>query len=714
MPAILINKRHSTKSGFTIVEMLIIAPIVLLAIGAFITAIVSMTGEVLATRSANALAYNIQDALNRIEMDVKLSTTFLAKNNISPLTFPQGYDNDMTGFTNVDSNKGDMLILNTLATTGNPLSTSSGIVYLNGKPNDCAINPSTKLGQNTPMTMNVIYFVREKTLWRRTVTPSDYASAGCNTPWQQPSCSPGQTDLFCKTQDIKLLDNVDPADFVVRYYTSSSSTTIDGVASNPASPDDSRSAAMQSATTVGVSIDITKLAAGREINQSGAIRSTRLDVNASTIAPIIPAIVPATPTVTASIDPAAPTTATFTWASVPGAGSYTLDYRVDSWDPVTRTNPTGTWTNGFTNRIETLPADRTYSRTVNHGDKVYVRVKANSTNSNLDSSEYGNSNITIPIWASFQMQNNWSDYSSTFAPAAFTKTASGLVVLKGMIKAGTTTTDALIATLPAGYAPSERLIFENTSNQTFGRVDVASDGTVRFNFGGNTWFSLDGISFMPAGTSFNAMSPLLNGWVAFGGSYSAPAYVTDSAGRVHTKGLVASGTTTSGTPIATLPAGSRAAEYYNFTNINSNANSHISTGTSGNVVVKVGGNSFLSLQAMFYPSGRTTGTSCTTQWCNLSLLNGWAVYGGYTTPQYTKSSDGMVLIKGAVKTGNGAIANLPAGYCPKNQLLLTVQQNATWERLDITAGTGSGCSIVPLTMNTAWTTLDSISYLAEW
>ena len=51
------NNNRATKSfGFTVVELLVIAPIVILTIGAFVATIVNMTGEVLASRGANGNA----------------------------------------------------------------------------------------------------------------------------------------------------------------------------------------------------------------------------------------------------------------------------------------------------------------------------------------------------------------------------------------------------------------------------------------------------------------------------------------------------------------------------------------------------------------------------------------------------------------------------------------------------------------------------------
>ena len=85
--------------GFTLVEMLIIAPIVILVIGVFVSAIVNMTGEVLSVRGANALTYNVQNALNTIDADVKASGGYLATNNIT-LSTGQGYDGGTSIFQN--------------------------------------------------------------------------------------------------------------------------------------------------------------------------------------------------------------------------------------------------------------------------------------------------------------------------------------------------------------------------------------------------------------------------------------------------------------------------------------------------------------------------------------------------------------------------------------------------------------------------------------
>jgi len=680
---------HSPKAGFTIIEMLIIAPIVILTIGAFITAIVSMTGEVLATRSANALAYNIQDALNRIEEDVKLSTTFLEANHVS-LTSPQGYNNDAaTNFANVGAN-GNMLILNTLATTGNPLSSTSGLVYLDDKPNDCL---STQFNQNTPMTMNVVYFVKNNTLWRRTIAPSNYLTGGgCSiVPWQQPSCT--TAGGFCKTQDVRLIDGINASDFVVQYFNTADATAANSVASDSAATPSDRYAALQSTTTVGVTINVTKTAAGREISQAGTIRATKLDINSSTIAAVVPDTTPVAPTVAVSVSD--PVSAVFTWPTVPGASTYTIDYNING----------GAWVNGFTNGAAT-----TY--TVNAARNNVVSARVTATHSS-GTSGYGTDSITIPPWTTLVMQNNWSDYAPGWSTGGYTMTSDGMVVLKGLVKktTGTPVSGEVIGTLPVGYRPSEVLIFETSTNSNVAsRVDVYPSGNIVFQIGSAPWLALDGINFLPSTFTFNALTPLLNGWLIYASPpYATPAYATDTSGRVHTKGLIKSGVATDPTPAATLPAGARPLSYEHIAADNSNVHGQIGiSAATGTIDVKGGSNSFVSLQAMFYPASYGG-------WTSLALQNSWTWYGGaFSTPAYTKSADGMVLVKGLIHSGTvtsgTVIANLPVGYRPKQRLLMAITSYTAYGRIDILT---TGDIIVGGPINTLWASLDPIAFMAE-
>ena len=251
------------------VEMLIVAPILILMIGVFISTMVSLTGDVLSAEKANKLSFNIQDALNRIEQDVKLSKSFLISSSTSPtspntitLTSPQGYDDSTAAFTNTGAN-GAMLILYTYTTTRNPLDPTYDLVYTPDTPYTC---DSPLVNRNTPQMMNTIYFIKNSTLWRRVVANAGYATTeGCSTPWQKPTCTAG-TGGICGTEDTKLIENIQTSGLVINYYESADDTSA---ILNP----DSQTA-LDTCDTVGVTITAISTAAGQQITRAGTIRAT--------------------------------------------------------------------------------------------------------------------------------------------------------------------------------------------------------------------------------------------------------------------------------------------------------------------------------------------------------------------------------------------------------------------------------------------------------
>lgn len=268
------------KNGFTIVEILIVMPIVILVIGVFITTAVSMTGDVLASRGANALIYDIHNALAQIELDVKLSSGYLETNNFT-LSAPQGSDDTgTTAFLNI-SGSGTALILNSVATTANPLNTSRNIVYKTGSPNPCDAG-QTQIDQNDPVQVNIVYFVKNGTLWRRTIMPSGYTTVGygCNaltrsnaTIWQQASCAPTASGGICATKDMKLVSGItNESGFRIDYYTLPESATPDIIANDISKSNAERHAALQTISTINATIDSNVTVAGRDINQSGNVR----------------------------------------------------------------------------------------------------------------------------------------------------------------------------------------------------------------------------------------------------------------------------------------------------------------------------------------------------------------------------------------------------------------------------------------------------------
>ncbi|RYU94236.1 Kelch repeat-containing protein [Emticicia agri] len=113
----------------------------------------------------------------------------------------------------------------------------------------------------------------------------------------------------------------------------------------------------------------------------------------------------------------------------------------------------------------------------------------------------GNLNIggqlqNIESFTAASLINSWVNYDApTYAAAAFYKDKKSLVYLKGIIKDGTTTSSTVLFNLPVGYRPAEISVFAVLNGASYGRVDIFPNGDVKIISGGNTFLSLDGISF---------------------------------------------------------------------------------------------------------------------------------------------------------------------------------------------------------------------------
>ena len=284
--------------------------------------------------------------------------------------------------------------------------------------------------------------------------------------------------------------------------------------------------------------------------------------------------------------------------------------------------------------------------------------------------------------------NNWSDYGGAYATAVYTKTNAGAVVLRGAIKnSGSFSSGSVIATLPVGYRPQHLITFgvEITGNDS-ASIKIDTDGSVIASTNTNaTITALDGITFMPTGT-YTPITPLQNGWVTHSDPGVPPlGYAVDSVGRVFLQGSISSGTTTSGTVVADLPSSPNIS-------VTPKLIVAIRSGCSGSNEMNVG--TEISLRGgcvgsalfpvlMYYPNAAAA------PWLPMSLVNGWVVYGAASnaTPEYTKVVDGIVTLKGLIKSGstsNGVtLFNLPVGYRPGGTLTFSSVCDDSPCRIDI-------------------------------
>jgi hypothetical protein len=710
------STQRLNSHGFTLVEILVIAPIVILAVGAFVGVMVNMTAEVLKTQTENSMVQSTQDALNTIEQDVKLSGNFLAANELVAYT-PQGY-NDGQGPINDNSNadsfanvyptgnaKGKMLILRSFTTDKNPLDNTRQPIYTNQPTLSCAQKTTNKL-----FTANTVYFVKNNTLWKRVVVQQgagrpDLCLDVGQTVWQQPSCSSTVSKgTYCKVNDTRLAENV--SDFTIDYFVTPSDTVPIADATDSAKTITQRNVALASATTMRATITTSSSIAGRTVGNTASIRATKLNVTSD--APVITTLGFTQQPSDQSVIPADGST---TFSAVANTSTSTYQWQVSTNGGTSYANVTNgaNYSGATTNTLTVSGFTTSWNGTAYTGWNGY---KYRVVISNFGDTATSNAaTLNVSNWGNIDYYSGYSDYQGTYSTIGYTQTSAGVVMLKGLVKKSSAISPGdVIGILPLKYRPSSTLIYETSTNSNVAsRVDVYPNGEIQVQVGDAGWVSLEGISFIPAGSALPRINLTpANGWANYGGIYPAASYVRDSLGRIHTQGLIRNGTITDGTQLVSgISSGDLTGEYLHLP-----ARSTTSSGigidpTKGIVAKGVGTSTYLSLQSMYYSIGSGT-------WTNLGLQNSWIAYGGFSSPQYTKGSDNIVRLKGLIKGGstiNGTVvANLPAGYRPKERLLLAALCNPqVWCRTDVLPNG----NVELYLSSSSWTSLDNITFLAE-
>jgi len=262
----------SSRRGFTLVELLIVAPIAILVVAGLVSVMVNLVGDVLMTQQRNVTTYETQDGLNQIEQDIRLSPTVLQTTGTFPSPSYQGSNiasaastntgafTASTSFSSADSSKA--LILNAYATTANPASASRSLIYTNQPGSTCPASYTS----NIPLTYMIIYYVYNGSLWRRTAIPSATLCGGA-VVWQKNSCALAAS-ANCPTNDRLIANNVTSVS--VTYYVEAWSPTYTITTTSMASSTDDP-------TSVKVTINTTKTIAGGPITSSMSVYASRLN-----------------------------------------------------------------------------------------------------------------------------------------------------------------------------------------------------------------------------------------------------------------------------------------------------------------------------------------------------------------------------------------------------------------------------------------------------
>jgi len=592
------QRQTSKSTGFTLVEVLIIAPIVILAIGAFVAILVSIVGEVIVTRNATSQTHDIHSALDQIEQDVKLSLEFPVTTGSLPT--PQGRNNNFTGtsaFTSADSNT---LVLQTAATS------SDGIMYYANQPNPCPdvdFYYYPNVVYNRVFTITNMYFIKDNALWKRTYVPTynlNVTSPDQNTlcsednPYERNTCSPGYTASRCQTQDTKLIENVSALS--TAFFATGDSTTNVGPGNSATS------------STVEVSITASATATGEPITTTMKRRMSRLD----------------------QANPTSTTSQWTDWSNTDLKNSWTQYGTPFATPGYIKTSggvvflkgliQNGTLTNGTV--VANLPPGYRPSSTVTVPTTART---ASSTNGPAVIQILTNGDVTIwyvnnnatGTWVTLDgisfllddqypmtqlaLQSGWTPFSGRYLRSGLD--GMGRVNIRGQIAPGVVTTNTVISQLPAAQQPGKYYhLMGGAPSNTY--IYYGLDATGNFQSRGisTSWLSIESMIYPSTFNGWTNWPPgggngqLKNSWTNYGTTYPDAAYTKAADGVVSLKGLIGGGSTTQNSVIAILPAGYRPAARQIFDSVSNGGFARLDVWPTGEVVVNaLSSNGWLSL-----------------------------------------------------------------------------------------------------------------------
>lgn len=689
------------SSGFTLVEVLIISPVVILFIGAFIGLLVSLTGESLVIRERNLAVYETQNALDDIETTVSQATGFLVNTNGIAISPPQGKNNTDAAFTNNNGvGEPETLIVKSAATTKRSNDPTRALIYMGSGACD---------SKNPMYEYLAIYFValdsdtadpNDKALYKRTIMPQ---FAACAAPRQKGSCEASTVaanSSVCKATDEKLVSGVSTLD--VSYYIGASATAAADTEAN-------------SATDVSVNLSVTKKIAGNTVSNTGNTRTNSLNIQSSNGSGIggggTVATAPANPAVQWTRNDLGPTPyrTTVTWGSIGNANNYTVKYRIGG---------------GAEQNLTIGQSSNPSANLDASARKQTVLLVDIVVNTDTGSFSYGPmpSITSIPRWNECSMQGGWQWYGAPYNTMGFTKTTRGAVGLKGLIKLGTV--GAVTCTLPAGFAPEEHIMFEAPTpnaagnDQDFARVDIYPNGNIAIAAtpgSNNFWVSMDGIIFMtasgnPAWTAGSYASPWY--FYSYNDGYSNLKYYQDSLGRAWVQGLATGGAGYgSGQTMGWMSAAMT--PQYGGLHIPTTADNRaaaVNINGSPAIASRPSFGSYTSTQYLYYSIGGLP---------DLALYNGWYNYlNGWSLAKCNKGTDDIVILQGLVAGGNPAAGGMAGvhgcgttpGMSTGYDAILPAWRN--WERaarVDLRPDN----YLYPISVDTGWTSLDGTHYIAD-
>lgn len=272
--------RNRSSAGFTIIEVAVIVPILIVTALFLFQALFVMIRTSTVDRANVDMLHDSQSALAHIESDALLASDFLATPDafLTASDSPSDPYQPSGGFTYKGSSATSRVLLaRTYSTTTNPRAAARNPVYV-GNPSGSECTGSNAY-LNSVMQYNVIYFVKNNDLFRRKVI--DSKTNTCVAQYQKRSCPSvanlalegiGSRNAACQADDELLARDV--TNFSVQYYDSSTGTTPLNVYATGASP-----SLLATAVNAEITISISRKAYGEAVTSTSTFRLAKINVN---------------------------------------------------------------------------------------------------------------------------------------------------------------------------------------------------------------------------------------------------------------------------------------------------------------------------------------------------------------------------------------------------------------------------------------------------
>lgn len=200
--------QRTSNNGFTVPELIVAIVVATIMMVGVVVILVNLSGTGASSIVATTQVRESQTAMDTIKQDVSRSTRFLIEPTIvdgDESASPSG------NWQHVGSGEDQRTLILELPATDKPIQNpDKQLIYL--ESNGCPIG-------HDPVQLNVIYFVKNSTLYRRTLipdpVPGDPYCGGASISQHQTCTTPG-TPTKCSLKDVIVAENV--TSFNVHYY----------------------------------------------------------------------------------------------------------------------------------------------------------------------------------------------------------------------------------------------------------------------------------------------------------------------------------------------------------------------------------------------------------------------------------------------------------------------------------------------------------------